>query len=143
MAVTRHTQKDIGLYEAKLIGPLTAKQTMKIAPGVILSFFIGIALYNLKFDSVTIFFFCAITMTPFIYFAKAHPYGMEPMDFLKMYYKYHILAPRKRVYKTESFDDVVFTELGNISEIQTDETHKNASKATHKHKKNPDYPDYL
>lgn len=148
MAITRHTQKDVGRYEAKLIGPLTAPQAITIAPGLVIAVFLGMILNSFQLDAMTIFILCGTVIIPFVVWAKARPCGMKPKDFIKMYYKYHICAPRKRLYKTETFDDIVFNALGNISEIKTDQKNENQTQTkTKKSKKvckqNPQYPSYF
>lgn len=149
MAVTRHTQKDVGNYEAKLVGPLTTSQLITIAPGLVIAFLVGAVLSSFNLDAITIFIVCAILIVPFAIFAKAKPCGMKPMDYLKMYYKYHILAPPIRKYETETFDDLVFHTLGNISEIQPDnheitsEPKSNGKKSSNKDKQDPEYPYYF
>lgn len=150
MAVTRHTQKDIGSYEAKLIGPLTSKQTIILAPGIAIAVLVGLGLNSLHtLDVVSIFIICGLIITPFGVFAKAKPYGMKLEDFLKAYYKYHYLAPSIRKYKTETFDDVVFAKLGNISDIQPKEKPQNEEALSEKKKnktkpkEDPDFPSYL
>lgn len=131
MAVARYTQQDVGHYEAKFIGPFTAKETAIITPGIVLSALTGFLLYGMEiFDAITIFIICAIIFTPFVFFAKAKPYGMSAKEFIKMYYQYHILTPQKRVYKTETFDDVIYTQKDKTNKIP-------------KHKKSKDYPDFL
>lgn len=109
MAITRITQKDIGNYESKLLGPLTTRQTIIMAVGVVPTMFIDYAIYNMGVDMYTLFGITMVLMIipTFIAFGKSLTYGMNPEDFLKEYYQYHILPPKVRLYKTETLDDVL------------------------------------
>lgn len=128
MAVTRTTQKDIGNYEAKLLGPLTTRQTIIMAIGVIPTLFIDYTVYSLGADMYTIFGITMVLMIipVFIAFGKSLTYGMNPEDFIKEYYHYHILAPRIRLYKTETLDDVL--EAKAKKEAQKEDENKGGKK---------------
>ena len=142
MAVVRHTQKDVGNYKAKLFGPFTTKQVVTLAPGIIASGAIGYLMYNMGLEIVLIFMIVALIMAPLAFFAFAHPYDMEPADYLKDYYNYHMKRPKKRYYVVESFDDLVWErELKNMSEEERAMYKKDD--VAPKHKENPNYPSYF
>ena len=144
MAISRNTQKDIGNYEAKLIGPFTTRQCIFVGVGLVPSFFIGYSLFTTKMDVITILFVIAIIMAPFLFFAFAHPYGMKPETFLREYYIYHILAPAKRLYVRETFDDGLEKEQKkqqSLSNNKKENRNQTSQKTTHK--KDKDYPDFL
>ena len=138
MAVSRKTQKDVGKYEAKFIGPFTSRESIFIGIGAVVCTIIGVLLSVLGFDYISIAIVVVIAMTPFVWLGKATPYGMRADDFLKEYYEYHIRRPSKRPYKTETtLDEIEWTEP-----VQLDEKGKPITETVEPHKKDADYPDY-
>ena len=135
MAVLRHTQKDIGNYEAKLIGPFTSRQLFFLAIGIVPTAIIDYILFMLGFDIYSLFgiTFLIMAIPCFFAFGQSLTYGMKPEDFLKDYYKYHILAPQKRIYQTETLDDQLKWEQ-TVSEEPQD---TGAKKDTKKKKNEP------
>jgi len=109
MAVSRHTQKDIGNYEAKLLGPFTTRQCIFLGIGIIPTAIIGYVLMTAGVDFMTVFGLAIFIMAVpcFFAFGSSLTYDMKPEDYVKDYYKYHILAPRRRLYKTETLDDIL------------------------------------
>lgn len=133
MAISRHTQKDIGNYEAKLIGPFTTRQIIFLAIGLVPTFLVDYVLYTLGVDTYTIFGITLVIMIVpcFFAFGSKLTYDMKPEDFLKDYYTYHILAPRIRKYQTETLDDVLDKESKkNQMQIQAQESDDNKKKKT-------------
>lgn len=137
MAVSRKTQKDVGNYEAKFIGPFSARETVFLGIGIVISAIIGVFLEVMGTDFMTIAVAVLIIMSPFVWLAKAKPYGMRAEIFLKEYYVYHILSPDCRPYKTETGLDVMKWE--DVNEL-TESEKKTAKKE--KHVKDLEYPDY-
>ena len=136
MAVMRKTQKDIGNYEAKLIGPFTARNCAFLGIGSVPVVFVGYILFSMKtVDAVTIFFVCALILLPFWFLGFRHPYGMKPEIFLRDYYRYHIAAPKVRKYATKTQIDLMKDKPDPNAESN------NKKKVTHK--KDPDFPDFL
>ncbi len=107
MAVSRPTPKDIGNYEAKLIGPFTQRQTVCLAIGIVPSVIVAFALKAIGMDPYLIVgFVIAIMAIPcFLAFGQKFTYGMKPEDFVISYYQYNILSSRIRLYKTVTMDD--------------------------------------
>ena len=139
MAVTRRTQKDIGSYEPKFIGPLTLRQSIAVGIGVILCVFACYLLKDFGMDMTTMFFICFIIMAPFVIFGFVKPYGMKAEEFVKEYYEYHIRRPNIRKYETVTdLDTFEWKEPEN-----PDGEIKNKKQKPYVHKKDKDYPEYL
>lgn len=136
MAVTRKTQKDIGNYEAKLIGPLTSRQCIFLGIGLVPTCVVGYIVGSTGADPATIFLICAFIIAPFVFLSFAHPYGMKPEVFLKEYYIYHIAAPKKRLYQT-------ITRIDEMKDSPSQDNSKSSKNNKPVHKKDPDYPDFL
>lgn len=142
MAVTRPTQKDIGIYEPKFVGPFTLRQAISIGIGGACCLIVSFATKSMGIDATTLFTLCFFIMIPFIAFAYVKPYGMKLEDFIKTYYEYHILAPPVRPYRTEVAIDFVKWEP------KEEKTENNSNKKKQKtlkpvHKKNAEFPEYL
>ena len=136
MAVTRKTQKDVGNYESKLVGPFTTRQAVFLGIGAVIDILLGVTMEATGFDGTAIACVCIVIIIPFFLLGTVHPYGMKAEQFLIQYYIYHIAAPRIRKYETETGLDL----MDYKPEHPEEETEK---KATKKHKKDPEYPDYL
>lgn len=111
MAVSRHTEKDIGNYEAKLIGPFTSRQCIFLAIGIVPSVLACFIIHGVTNDPYAMFFVVALLMTPACFFAFGQKicHGMKPENFLVEYYYYHIKCAKKRLYRTETLDDIIET----------------------------------
>ena len=131
MAVTRTTQKDVGNYEAKLIGPLTTRQTAIMGATLVPVVILDLALKGAGIDPYTLFGITFVLMAPSVFFAfgQKFTYGMRPEEFLKEYWFYHILAPKVRKYQTETLDDII--ELEKVKK----EDNNGAKKSKKKKKK--------
>lgn len=140
MAVTRKTQRDIGNYEAKFIGPFTARQTICVGIGGIVSFMVSSPLLSFGSDYMTILTVIIFIMLPFVLFGWCKPYGMKMEEFIKQYYFYHILAPSIRKYETETQFDVIEKEMNK--ENNRNNTKNKVDKPI-KHIKDPEIPDFL
>lgn len=137
MAVSRKTQKDVGNYEAKFIGPFTARETGFLGIGAVISAVIGVLMEVMGFDYITIAMVVLVIMSPFVWLAKANPYGMKAEVFLKEYYLYHILSPNNRPYKTETGLDIMrWTDQNETVTVEGKTSKKE------KHIKDSEYPDY-
>lgn len=112
MAVTRRTLKDVGSYEAKFIGPFTARQSICLGIGVIPAAFVDYLLYNVTREASLIFVVTVIIMAPAIFMAFGSKvcHDMKPEDFVKDYIKYKIMAPPIRLYETRTRDDEIWEE---------------------------------
>lgn len=130
--VTRKTQKDIGNYEAKFIGCFTQRQFIFIGIGVVFSV-IGIAIARSYGADVSTYIFIALVcmaLPCFLAFGKALCYGMKPEVFVSNYIHYHINSAKIRLYKTKTYDDIIYKDKTPI------EADKNASKKKNTKKKN-------
>lgn len=143
MAVSRRTQRDIGNYEAKLIGPFTTRQIVFLAVGMVPAFFIDYILYTLSVDIYSIFAvtFLIMAVPGFFAFGSSLTYDMKPELFLKDYYLYHILAPKKRLYKTETLDDILEREENKKQKADKKQTKTPELKTFGKMKIYPHKPD--
>ncbi len=107
MAVTKHTPKDVGSYESKLIGPFTQRQSLCLGIGAVPAVFAATLLGTLGMDGYSIAAVCVIIMIipGFLAFGSKLCYGMKPEDFLIEYYTYHIKSKNVRLYETKTLDD--------------------------------------
>lgn len=105
--VSRKTQKDVGNFKAKLVGPLTTRQVVFVGLGVVVDFLAYSVLKGAGLDMNTIAPLCLLVMAPFAVFGSCFPYGMTCEEFLYQYYIYHIVAPPVREYCTHTaLDDI-------------------------------------
>ena len=132
MAVTRQTLKDVGNFEAKFVGPFTTRQTICLAAGIIPSVFIDYVLYSFTRDVAAFFLVTVVIMAApiFLGFGSKFCHDMKPEDFVKGYIKYHILAPKIRLYQTKTLDDIIWEE-----ELKKKNKEDDSDKATSKNKK--------
>lgn len=100
MAISRKTQKDIGQYEPKFIGPFTGRQSAAVGIGGALCFATCYVLKQMNLDAMTMFMICALIVIPFFVFGWVKPYGLKVEDFIKEYYHYHYISPHIRPYET-------------------------------------------
>lgn len=108
MAVTRKTQKDIGNYEAKLIGPFTTRQCILLGIGAVPTIIACVIINRLSSDPYAMIGGCIFMIIPgFFAFGKNLCYQMNPEDFIAGYYYYHIKCPNRRLYKTKTLDDEI------------------------------------
>jgi len=137
--VMRKTQKDVGNFESKLVGPFTARQFIFIGIGTALDVLIYMFLSALNMDINSIIPFCFFAMVPFIALAYIKPYGMKFEEFVYEYYIYHIVAPPVRRYETHTaLDDY----KENLSPKEKKEREK-FEKKMKTHKECKEYPSYL
>ena len=142
MAISRKTQKDVGKYQAKLVGPLNIRQT--IFTGIASVF--AIILWNVAdmFQMTTTdkIGTVIIVAAPIALLGSLNPFGMTCIEFLKQYYEYHIISTKKRTYETITDDELIKTQ----EEIQNENNKKKKSNATKQaastHKKLRDFPEF-
>lgn len=103
--VTRHTQKDVGHFESKLIGPFTARQTVFIGIAAVIDLIVYNILAGLKLDISSCIAVCAMVDIPFIACAYIKPYGMKMEEFAEQFYIYRIAAPSIRYVETHTWLD--------------------------------------
>jgi len=107
MAVTKPTPKDVGSYEAKLLGPFTQRQTICLAIGIIPCVLVSAILNAVGVDGYAIAAVCIFIMVLPCFFAFGSKicYGTRPEDFVIEYYRYHIKSRSVRLYETNTLDD--------------------------------------
>ena len=98
--------KEVTKYEAKLIGPFTARQCIALA------IFVPIAVltYNLArnyLSSAIAPYLCILVATPGALFGWVKPYGLKFEEFAKSVVLNGFIAPSKRVHKSESYYDLL------------------------------------
>lgn len=141
MAVTRKTQKDIGQYEPKFIGPFTLRQSISLGLGAALCFVVCTSSISSNgIDATSLFTICFTIMIPFFIFGWVKPYGLRIEDFIKECYVYHYLSPHIRPYETETTLETM--EWDDPSKIDEPNGKKQKTKK-YVHKKDKEYPDYL
>ena len=133
MAVHRKTQKSLGSYDAKFLGPFTMRQSICLGIGMVPSVLIGYTEYKSGFDLGIIFLTVVIIMASPLFFAGGEKitYGMKPEDFAKQYYIYRIQAPKIRMYKTNTYDDIMWAQKQKEAAKQQT-SGKNGTKASKK-----------
>ncbi len=107
MAITKPTPKDVGNYEAKMMGPFTQRQVICVAAGALPSVFIGTAMSTSGISADIIIFTCMLLMIGpcFLAFGSVLCYGMKPEDFAIEYLQYHKKSKNIRLYETCTMDD--------------------------------------
>lgn len=109
--VSRKTQKDVGKFKAKLVGPFTARQTVFFGIGAVVDILVSSAMHGAGFDINIIAAVCICIIAPFVLFGTVEPYGMTCEKFLYQFYIYHIAAPAVRKYCTHTALDDIETEI--------------------------------
>lgn len=103
--VSRHTQKDVGKFESKLIGPFTSRQVVFVGAAVVIDILLFNILKAVGVDSSGCIGACALVSIPFILCGYVKPYGMKMEEFLYQYYIYKVCAPSIRKYETHTWLD--------------------------------------
>lgn len=105
--------KDVGSYEAKLIGPFTARQTVCVCIAAPFCWFI----YHIASPVVSsdvAGFFMALPAAVAWLFGWTKPYGMRAEKFLQSVWVNMVLAPTHRKYKTVNIHEQMFAAVENI-----------------------------
>ena len=107
MAISKPTPKDVGTYEAKLMGPFTKRQVVCIGIGIVPTVLVASLLSALAIDGYTIAGVAMMFMVIpcFFAFGSVLCYGQKPEDFLIEYYQYHLKSKKVRLYATDTLDD--------------------------------------
>ena len=125
-----HINKDIGSFEPKLIGPLTARQTVCVAIGAPFAWLIyKIASPILTPDVAT--YLISIPAVLVFAFGWLKPYGMRLEKFIQSVFINMFLAPSGRKYMTVNVHEKSFA----ILERYAKEQEEAAVKAEEKSKK--------
>ena len=134
--VTRKTQKDIGNYQSKLIGPFTTRQTAILGIGIVptaLAIFIAKGL-GAGVETLIVVAMVFAFIPGFLAFGQKFCHDMKPEDFVVNYYYYHYKCPRIRLYKTKTLDDILW-EKEHRSEMMADTSKKSKAASSVKKKK--------
>lgn len=145
MALSRKTQKDVGKYQAKLVGPFTVRQSIFVGIAAVIAMILWNMsdMFQMSMDSkiMTIL----VVAAPVALLGFLNPYGMTCLEFIKQYYEYHILSSKKRIYQTITDDEKIIAQ----QEKQTQSSTKNKKnklwqkkEAAPVHKKDKDFPEY-
>lgn len=129
--------KDIRKYEAKLIGPFTARQILFGSIAVVLD----IVVYKLSagvIGSTSAFYLCFAIALPFIAMMKKI-YGMWPEQFLKSTFISMCLAPRHRLYKIRN----IYTKGSRFQKMDEKKYKAKLKKEKKLAKTNPDYERFV
>lgn len=145
MAISRKTQKDVGRYQAKLVGPFTVRQSIFVGIAAVVS----IMLWNLsdifQLSMENKVMTILIVAAPIALLGFLNPYGMTCIEFVKQYYEYHILSSKRRIYQTTTDDEMLVTEQEKqeqSNENMKDNKSRKKKELTITHKKDKDFPEY-
>ncbi len=134
MAAMRATPKDIGNYEAKLIGPFTQRQTVCLGIGLIPTITVAFLAKGAGMDVYGILALALLFMAipGFLAFGQKLTHGMKPEDFVIDYYQYHIKSSKIRLYQTTTLDDKLVIEKQEAEEKLKNRSKKYREKAAKK-----------
>lgn len=101
MSIEMEIPKDIRKYKKKLVGPLTARQTLFSIPAIV---FGGLVFYAFKdvFQGDVHIFLTILTALPFLMLGWIEVYGMPLERFIKTAFVSTILSPANRKYVTKN-----------------------------------------
>ena len=105
---------DIKEFEPKFIGPFSIRQAVCIA-GVVITSVVGYLLLDQFFDNGIRVILPLILDLPWILIGYYKPYGMKFEEYFLSQLQTSILAPKKRLYKTENLyskfeEEIMFEE---------------------------------
>lgn len=139
MAVSRKTQKDVGKYQAKLVGPLNVRQTIFTGIAAIFAIIVWNIAGMFQMAATDKIVTVIIVAVPIALLGSLNPYGMTCTEFLKQYYEYHILSTKIRKYETVTADETIILP----AEKQGKENEKKKTKETvSNHQRLKEFPEY-
>ncbi|MCB6586856.1 PrgI family protein [bacterium 210702-DFI.5.13] len=105
--------KDVSVYEAPLIGPLTSRQAICVAAAAAVEYiyYTIVNTIGLNLDTNTLICIGMVLAAPIIYMAVGKPYGMRAETYIYNYLLPSMVAPKNRVYETTIIYDVMYDEL--------------------------------
>lgn len=105
--------KDVSVYEAPLIGPLTSRQAICVAAAAAVEYiyYTIVNTIGLNLDTNTLICIGMVLAAPILYMAVGKPYGMRAETYVYNYLLPSMVAPKNRVYKTTIIYDVMYDEL--------------------------------
>ena len=105
--------KDVSVYEAPLIGPLTSRQAICVAAAAAVEYiyYTIVNTIGLNLDTNTLICIGMVLAAPILYMAVGKPYGMRAETYIYNYLLPSMVAPKNRVYETTIIYDVLYDEL--------------------------------
>ena len=105
--------KDVSVYEAPLIGPLTSRQAICVAAAAAVEYiyYTIVNTIGLNLDTNTLICIGMVLAAPILYMAVGKPYGMRAETYIYNYLLPSMVAPKNRVYETTIIYDVMYDEL--------------------------------
>lgn len=132
MSIEKEIPRDISRYEAKAVGPFTARQLLYGVP----AFGLALGAYFLTKQYIAddgAFFVAFIVAMPLLLLGFAKPYGMHLEKFLSIVFVSLILAPKHRKYITENtYKDLSASEKTSTSNCKKNKKNKSAHMGEHK-----------
>lgn len=119
--------KEVTKYEAKLVGPLTAKQTVYCGIGGLLVIGVRYICNIIAPEATTVAM--VLTFAPFALLGFCKPYG-QPLDkFIVGYIKTNMLSPRMRKSKIKNQFEAIDKEMKMINGTKTKGKYKKSKAA--------------
>ena len=105
--------KDVSVYEAPLIGPLTSRQAICVAAAAAVEYiyYTIVNTIGLNLDTNNLICIGMVLAAPILYMAVGKPYGMRAETYIYNYLLPSMVAPKNRVYETTIIYDVMYDEL--------------------------------
>ena len=105
--------KDVSVYEAPLIGPLTSRQAICVAAAAAVEYiyYTIVNTIGLNLDTNTLICIGMVLAAPILYMAVGKPYGLRAETYIYNYLLPSMVAPKNRVYETTIIYDVMYDEL--------------------------------
>ena len=148
MAISRKTQKDVGRYQAKLVGPFTVKQSIFVGIAALVAMIVYKICDAIGVSSQEKITITLIVCIPIVLLGFLNPYGMSCMEFIRQYYEYHIRSSKIRPYVTVTEDELLQIteknkpdEKGKKKPAKKKQGQNNAAQTGHKRLK--EYPEYM
>lgn len=124
--------QEISQYEAKLVGPLTTRQTACVVAMGVLAY----SIYNIlktTVDANTLYSICFFSAVPFGLVGWYKPYGMPAEKFFLAVLFNTIISSSKRVFKSNNILNTISSKL-NTPVVQEYTSKKEEKKAARKNK---------
>lgn len=132
MSIEIHINKDVGSYDAKLIGPFTARQSICIAVAAPICWLIYKSLSPVITPDAA-GFVTAIPAAVAWAFGWLKPYGMRTEKFVQSVFINMVLAPTHRKYKTVNAHENALNILERHAKaLEAQQTDPKATKKTQK-----------
>ncbi len=133
--------QEISKYEAKLVGPLTSRQTACVVAMGALAY----GLYNIlkgTVDANTLYALCFFSAVPFGLIGWYKPYGMPAEKFFLAVLFNTIISSSKRIFKSNNILSAISSKL-NTPVVQEYTNKKEGKKAAKKQGSKPKSPKAL